>query len=59
MEPVANNKAGFVSEVFDRCLGMGSADTRANQEPWGLSTLDGVFTAGKRLATRAVRNLED
>jgi hypothetical protein len=59
MEPVANYRAGFVSEVFDHCLGMGSADTSVNQETWGLNLLDGVFTTGKRFATRAVRNLED
>jgi len=58
-EPVANDKTGFVSEVFERCAGMGSADTRANQEPWGLNVFHGFFTAGKKLATRAVRNLED
>jgi hypothetical protein len=59
MEPVANYRVGFVSEMFDDCLGMWSADTSVNQETWGLSVFYGVFTTGKKLATRAVRNLED
>jgi hypothetical protein len=59
MESVANHRTGFVSELFDDCFGMGSADTSVNQQTWGLNLVDGAFTTGKGFATRAVRNLED
>lgn len=59
MEPVANYRAGFVSDVFDDCFGMGSADTTVTQETWGLDLFSGIFNTDRRFATRAVRTLQD
>ena len=59
MESVANDKAGFVSEVFEDCFGMGSADTSVNHETWGLNLFEGIFTTGTKFSIRAVRNDEN
>jgi serine/threonine-protein kinase len=60
LEPVANHRTGFVSELFQACSGMASADTGVNKKGWGLRSFAGSFTTdGTRHPTRAVRNVEN